>query len=428
MYHWKQQLQIIMKDKFELLQKAAELIKPLAEPHVPDGSEVQAVIDQWLHAVATDSQLFCDSKIAKPDELKNDIISMLQTSKVYKSRTDFFKIIFDELSLKPNEEAKFTFIDLFAGIGGMRLGFQNVGGVCVFSSEFDKHAQQTYQKNHGEYPFGDITLIDPKNIPKHDILLAGFPCQPFSHAGLKLGIEDTRGTLFHDIANIIDQKKPRFAVLENVKGLISHDKGYTLKVILNTLTQIGYSCNIPKKVIEEGTTKEIQTLAKKMILKSVDFGIPQNRQRIYIVLWRDGEIDEFLYPEGLGLDTRLGNILEDDPEPKLTISDRLWAGHQRRKIQNKKNGKGFGYGLVSSESPYTNTISARYYKDGSEILIEQSNQNPRKISPREAARLQGFPDEFEVSGSNTQAYKQFGNSVTVNVITALAEKILITME
>lgn len=417
-----------MKDKSELLYKAEELIRSLAESHIPDGTEAQAVIDQWLHAVATDSQFFCDSGLTKPGDIKNDVISILKESKVYKNRTDFFKIVFGYLQLKPSEEAKYTFIDLFAGIGGMRLGFQNTGGVCVFSSEFDKYAQQTYQKNHGEYPFGDITLIDSKNIPEHDILLAGFPCQPFSHAGLKLGIEDTRGTLFHDIANIIDQKRPRFAVLENVKGLISHDKGYTLKVILNTLTQIGYSCNIPKKVIEEGTTKEIQTLAKKMILKSVDFGIPQNRQRIYIVLWRDGEIDEFLYPKSLELHTRLGDILEDNPDPKLTISDRLWAGHQRRKIQNKKNGKGFGYGLVSPESTYTNTISARYYKDGSEILIEQPNQNPRKISPREAARLQGFPDEFEVSGSNTQAYKQFGNSVTVNVINALAEKILITME
>lgn len=412
-----------MKDKPELLRKAEELIRPLAEPHIPDGTEIQAVIDQWLHAVATNSHLFCNSSLAQPETLKNDVISILKDSKVYKSRADFFKIVFGGLQLKPNEEAKFTFIDLFAGIGGMRLGFQNTGGVCVFSSEFDKHAQQTYQRNHGEYPFGDITLIDPNNIPKHDILLAGFPCQPFSHAGLKLGIEDTRGTLFHDIANIIDQKRPRFAVLENVKGLISHDKGHTLKVILNTLTQIGYSCNIPKEVIEEGTTKEIQTLAKKMILKSVDFGIPQNRQRIYIVLWRDDEIDEFLYPESLELGTRLGDILEDNPDPKLTISDRLWAGHQRRKIQNKKNGKGFGYGLVSPESPYTNTISARYYKDGSEILIEQPNQNPRKVSPREAARLQGFPDEFEVSGSNTQAYRQFGNSVTVPVLESLANSL-----
>jgi len=258
--------------------------------------------------------------------------------------------------------------------------------------------------------------------------LAGFPCQPFSHAGLKLGIEDTRGTLFHDIANILETKKPKFALLENVKGLISHDKGYTLKVILKTLTKIGYSCNIPKSVIEHGSTKEIQTLAKEMVLKSVDFGIPQNRQRIYIVLWRDGVIDKFEYPKPLAHEVKVGDKLEKNPDPKLTISDRLWEGHQRRKIQNKLNGKGFGYGLVTEESPYTNTISARYYKDGSEVLIFQDGKNPRKISPREAARLQGFPDEFEPSASKVQAYKQFGNSVTVNVVMALAKRIVSYME
>ena len=273
-----------------------------------------------------------------------------------------------------------------------------------FSSEFDIHAQKTYKKNHGEYPFGDITLIDPKEIPDHDVLLAGFPCQPFSHAGLKLGIDDTRGTLFHNIATIIDQKKPKFALLENVKGLISHDKGHTLKVILKTLIKIGYSCNIPKEIIMDGTTKQIQDLAKKMVLKSIDFGVPQNRQRIYIVLWRDGEIDQFDYPQPIESKVKVGDILERSPEPKLTISDRLWAGHQRRKAENTKNGKGFGYGLFSADSPYTNTISARYYKDGSEVLIEQEGDNPRKISHREAARLQGFPDEFEPSDSNVQAY------------------------
>lgn len=417
-----------MKVQSEMLIKAEELIKPLAQPHIPEGTELQAIVDQWLHAIATDSQFFCNPRIANPEKLKEDAISLLQSEGLYKDRSEFFDIVFSQLPLKPSKDASFRFIDLFAGIGGIRLGFQSAGGACVFSSEFDKHAQQTYQNNHGELPFGDITLINPKSIPDHDILLAGFPCQPFSHAGLKLGIEDTRGTLFHDIANIIELKKPRFAVLENVKGLVSHDKGHTLKVILNTLTQIGYSCNIPKEVIEQGSTKEIQTLAKRMVLKSVDFGIPQNRQRIYIVLWRDGEINEFEYPESLGIETRLGDILETNPDPKLTISDRLWAGHQRRKIQNKKNGKGFGYGLVTPESAYTNTISARYYKDGSEILIEQEDKNPRKVSPREAARLQGFPDDFQYSSSNVQAYKQFGNSVTVKVVEAIAKNILKVME
>ncbi|TMS93967.1 DNA (cytosine-5-)-methyltransferase [Pseudoalteromonas sp. S201] len=417
-----------MNNKSNVLLQAEVLIKPLALQHVPQESAVEAVIDQWLHAIATDSQFYCNPEISKPEALKVEVVNLLQKNGLHTTRSAFFSDVFDSLKLKPDFDSKFRFIDLFAGIGGVRLGFQQSGGVCVFSSEFDKHAQQTYKNNHGEVPFGDITKIPGNEIPEHDVLLAGFPCQPFSHAGLKLGIEDTRGTLFHDIANILETKKPKFALLENVKGLISHDKGYTLKVILKTLTKIGYSCNIPKSVIEHGSTKEIQTLAKEMVLKSVDFGIPQNRQRIYIVLWRDGVIDKFEYPKPLAHEVKVGDKLEKNPDPKLTISDRLWEGHQRRKIQNKLNGKGFGYGLVTEESPYTNTISARYYKDGSEVLIFQDGKNPRKISPREAARLQGFPDEFEPSASKVQAYKQFGNSVTVNVVMALAKRIVSYME
>lgn len=417
-----------MVNKTDALQQAEELIKPVAIEHVPQESTVEAVIDQWLHAIATDSAFYCNPKIIEPEELKEKVISLLIEKGIFETRRKFYNKVFGGLKLKPVFTPKFRFIDLFAGIGGVRLGFQQNGGACVFSSEFDKHAQQTYKNNHGEIPFGDITKIPASEIPSHDVLLAGFPCQPFSHAGLKLGIEDTRGTLFHDIANILEIKKPRFALLENVKGLISHDKGYTLKVILKTLVKIGYSCNIPKSVIESGSTKEIQKFAKEMVLKSVDFGIPQNRQRIYIVLWRDGVIDKFEYPKPTEVKVKVGDVLEKKPDPKLTISDRLWEGHQRRKIENKKNGKGFGFGLVTKESPYTNTISARYYKDGSEVLIDQVGKNPRKISPREAARLQGFPDEFEPSASKVQAYKQFGNSVTVSVITAISTQISSLME
>lgn len=413
-----------MKNESVELQNVEKTLFPLAEQHAPEGTELQAVVDQWVHAIATSSQFYCNSDISTPSALKKQVIALLKKQEIDASREAFFDLVFSDLKLKPVKKSSFKFIDLFAGIGGIRLGFQSAGGACVFSSEFDIHAQKTYKKNHGEYPFGDITLIDPKEIPDHDVLLAGFPCQPFSHAGLKLGIDDTRGTLFHNIANIIDQKKPNFALLENVKGLISHDKGHTLKVILKTLTKIGYSCNIPKEIIMDGTTKQIQDLAKKMVLKSIDFGVPQNRQRIYIVLWRDGEIDQFDYPQPIESKVKVGDILERSPDPKLTISDRLWAGHQRRKAENTKNGKGFGYGLFSADSPYTNTISARYYKDGSEVLIEQEGDNPRKISHREAARLQGFPDEFEPSDSNVQAYKQFGNSVSVTVVEQLAIKIL----
>jgi DNA (cytosine-5)-methyltransferase 1 len=347
---------------------------------------------------------------------------------IYENREAFFELVYGELALKPSYDTDFKFIDLFAGIGGIRLGFQETGGTCVFSSEFDRHAQQTYRNNHGEHPFGDITLIDPKNLPDHDILLAGFPCQPFSHAGLKLGVDDTRGTLFHDIAEIIREKKPKFALLENVKGLISHDKGYTLKVVLKTLTRIGYSCNISKELIEHGSTKDIQTAAKKLVLKSIDFGVPQNRQRIYIVLWQDGLVDSMTYPTPLSTITNVGSILESSPDPKLTISDRLWAGHQRRKTENKKNGKGFGFGLVNEDSEYTNTISARYYKDGSEALIEQKGKNPRKLSIKETARLQGFPDNFQPNSSTVQGYKKFGNSVSVPVVSALAKEIKLIME
>src|SRR5690606_38773504 len=381
-----------MNKKINLLKKVKETLMPLALPHTPERTETIAVVDQWVHALATNNEFYCDNSIDTSENLKKRIRSTLKKSKFYQNKSQFYNLIFDDIEFKPDLNPKFTFIDLFAGIGGTRLGFQQNGGACVFSSEFDKHAQDTYQTNYGELPFGDITSINPESIPVHDVLLGGFPCQPFSHAGLKLGVEDTRGTLFHNIAKILEVKKPKFALLENVKGLISNDKGYTLKVILKTLTDIGYSCNIPKEVINKGTIKEIQNFAKKMVLKSVDFGIPQNRQRIYIVLWRDGLIENFEYPLKEKCDIQVGDILETDPDPKLTISDKLWAGHKRRKRENKKNGKGFGYGIVNADSSYTNTISARYYKDGSEVLVEQKEGNPRKISPREAARLQGFPE------------------------------------
>jgi DNA (cytosine-5)-methyltransferase 1 len=403
----------------EVLTTAEIILHDEAEKYCPEGTAVKAVVHQWLHAIAHDATLFAIN--AGVD--KAAIIKILKSKKLYKNKKSFKDSLFSNLKLLPVDKPKFKFIDLFAGIGGVRLGFQNNDGLCVFSSEFDKHAQDTYYRNHGEFPFGDITKISPELIPDHDVLLAGFPCQPFSHAGLKLGIDDTRGTLFHDIAKILEVKKPKFAVLENVKGLVSHEKGYTLQVVLRTLTDIGYSCNISKDMILNGTTKSIQAEAKKMVMKSIDFGVPQNRQRIYIVLWREGLLEKFEYPEPTVKVTRVGDVLESKPDAKYTISDRLWAGHQRRKIENKKNGKGFGFGLVDEESAYTNTISARYYKDGSEILIAHKNKNPRKVTPREAARLQGFPEDFNYSGSDTQAYKQFGNSVSIPVVAAIAQKI-----
>lgn len=402
-----------------LYDKATQVLLEITKPYTPEGTTPEALAHQWIHALANDFNPFGEYEGVSKQELvkvleKNGIPS---TSKVLKS------ILRQAFPIASSTKQTFRFIDLFAGIGGMRIGFQNAGGVCVFSSEFDKHAQATYFKNYGEIPFGDITKIPIEAIPPHDVLIAGFPCQPFSHAGLKLGIDDTRGTLFYEIARILEINKPSVAVLENVKGLISHDGGYTLQVILKTLSRIGYRCNIPVEIIEEGTPKLLQELAKRMVLKSCDFGVPQNRQRIYIVLWKNSTIKNFVYPKPIGVPTRVGDILEINPDKKFTISDRLWAGHKQRKLLNQKNGKGFGYGLVTSDSSYTNTISARYYKDGSEILIAQKIDNPRKLTPREAARLQGFPEVFEPSSSNMQAWKQFGNSVSVPVVEMVAKSI-----
>lgn len=304
---------------------------------------------------------------------------------------------------------KVKIIDLFAGIGGIRLGFEIASKNkidCVFTSEWNKYSVATYTENFNDLMVhGDITKIDGKLIPEHDILLAGFPCQPFSQAGLKKGFSDTRGTLFFDIERILIEKQPQAFLLENVKQLKGHDKGNTLKTIIQHLKKIGYE-NVQYEV-----------------LKAREFGLPQNRERIYIVGFLDKNI-EFEFPKPCNIKTKVGDILEKNVDEKYTISDRLWEGHQRRKNVNKEKGKGFGYGMVNENSEYTNTISARYYKDGSEILIEQENRNPRKLTPREAARLQGFPDSFKIPVSDNQAYQQFGNSVAVNVIVKVAEQML----
>jgi len=300
------------------------------------------------------------------------------------------------------DEMELRTIDLFAGVGGIRLGFETEFSKCVFSSEWDKFAQQTYIENFKDVPEGDITKIDEKDIPNFDILLAGFPCQPFSHAGLKKGFEDTRGTLFFDIARIIKHHKPKVVFLENVKGFKSHDKGNTFKVIKKTLEDIGY------KIYSE-------------ILNARDFGVPQNRQRIYIIGFLNDVLFEF--PKPLKKKIKVGDILDKNVDTKYTISDKLWAGHIRRKKEHLAKGNGFGYSLFDENSPYTNTISARYYKDGSEILIKQKEKNPRKLTPKEASRLQGFPENFMIPVSDNQAYKQFGNSVAVPVIKALAREV-----
>ena len=302
---------------------------------------------------------------------------------------------------------KFDFIDLFAGIGGIRLAFESQGGNCVFSSEWDKFAQQTYEANYGDLPHGDITEIRESEIPAHKVLTGGFPCQPFSHAGLKKGFDDIRGTLFFDIARILKKHQPALVLLENVKGFRNHDKGNTFKVVKETLEGLGYEVHA-------------------QVLNAKDFGLPQNRERIYIVgiMRSKTKKSPFEFPSPTKTKTTLGKILETKVDAKYTISDKLWAGHQRRRAEHEAKGNGFGYSLFTADSPYTSTISARYYKDGSEILLAQKGKNPRKLTPLEASRLQGFPKGFKIPVSDVQAYKQFGNSVAVPVVSAIAKKMV----
>ncbi|MEB6666334.1 DNA (cytosine-5-)-methyltransferase [Acinetobacter vivianii] len=338
-----------------------------------------------------------------------------------------------------DQKHKFTFIDLFAGIGGIRLPFQRLKGKCVFSSEWDKFAQKTYAANFGELPSGDITQIRAADIPDHDILLGGFPCQAFSQAGKRQGFQDTRGTMFFEIQRILVEKRPKAFLLENVKQLQGHDKGRTLKTILEILRG-EFDQELDHEVTLSDETKK--ALSEKLnywvdvkVLRAADFGVPQNRERIFLVgfdknyFGEECNFDElFNWPVPPKTQTRLGDILEDvskfkKSEDVYTISDRLWEGHQRRKEGHGIKGNGFGYTLYTGDSQYTNTLSARYYKDGSEILISQAEQdkNPRKLTPRECARLQGFPENYIVDAvSHGQIYKQFGNSVCVKVIEAVA--------
>jgi len=303
-----------------------------------------------------------------------------------------------------------TFIDLFAGIGGIRMGFEDAGCKCVFSSEWNRYAQKTYIANFGEVPFGDITKIEAKDIPSFDILTAGFPCQPFSIAGVskknslhkKHGFDDeTQGTLFFDIVRILKHHKPKAFLLENVKNLKAHDQGRTFNVIRNNLLNLGY--NIFYKVFN----------AKNYV--------PQNRERIFIVGFLDHSID-FHFPEIADQKPKLKDILEKNVNEKYTLTDKLWKYLQAYKEKHNKAGNGFGYSIADPEST-TRTLSARYYKDGSEILIGQTGKNPRRLTPRECARLQGFEDNFKIPVSDTQAYKQFGNSVSVPVIEGISKEI-----
>lgn len=317
---------------------------------------------------------------------------------------------------KKKYKANFTFIDLFAGIGGMRLAFEEAGGECVYSNEWNKFSQQTYMANFGDMPDGDITQVNADDIPDHDVLVAGFPCQPFSIAGVSkknslgraTGFADkTQGTLFFDVCRILEAKRPKAFMLENVKNLCSHDKGKTFKVITESLNELGYE--VFYKVIDGQAF------------------VPQHRERIIIVGFdreRYGSFFDFEFniipkePKPV-----IADILEKEVSEKYTLSDKLWIYLQNYAAKHKAAGNGFGYGIAPLDG-VSRTLSARYYKDGSEVLIEQDGKNPRKLSPRECARLQGFPDSFAIPVSDTQAYRQFGNSVVVPLMAAVAKLII----
>ena len=342
-------------------------------------------------------------------------------------------------------ENTFHFIDLFAGIGGMRIPFQEFGGKCLFTAEIDRHSKVTYAANFGEVPekSGDITSFAASDIPDHDVLLAGFPCQAFSQAGRKQGFLDTRGTMFFEIQRILATHHPKAFLLENVKQLKGHDKQRTLKTIMAILRGEA-SVEIPDNIqLSEEARASLGTKfdydVDFEVLRARDFGVPQIRERIYIVGIRRDKGASPNHERIKGMFRRvienhqrkvpLQDILVDDPDrtKDFTISDTLWKGHRERKKRNRANGKGFGYSLVYRTSEYCSTISARYYKDGSEILIDQSElkRNPRKLLPEEARALQGFPDEFLIDQvGKSQLYKQFGNSVAVPVIRAIASEML----
>lgn len=341
----------------------------------------------------------------------------------------------------------FKFIDLFAGVGGIRIPFEELGGKCVFTSEMDRFARKTYQSyfkdGEGHIFNEDITQIDPKGVPDHDVLLAGFPCQPFSIAGVSTknflgrehGFDDiTSGTLFFNILQILKHKQPSFFLLENVKNLKSHDKGNTWRVISESLEQAGYR-------ITENTINASQV-------------VPQNRERIFIFgvhesidkdlssFWQDvqNELGGIVQDERTRLNLspsevypKVKYILEDVVPDLFNVSDNSWEWLQAHHEKHKAKGNGFGYGIVTGDSLYTRAISARYHKDGSEALVSRGgDKNPRRLTPLECSRLQGFPKDFQQMFnriekqpvSNTQAYRQFGNSVCVPVIRAIAKTMM----
>ena len=322
---------------------------------------------------------------------------------------------------------EFTFIDLFAGIGGFRIPMQEIGGKCVFTSEFNYHAQRAYELNYGEVPFGDITKINLDLVPKHNVLCAGFPCQAFSISGKMKGFEDTRGTLFFDVAEIIKKHKPKAFFLENVKGLTNHDKGKTLSTILNVLrNDLGYFVPEPQ------------------IINAKNFGVPQNRERIFIVGFRnDLNINHFEYPKPTNTNTKIRDIVEENEvSVKYYLSKTYLETLRRHKARHASKGNGFGYEIKEMDGIATAIVCGGMGRERNLLIDDRltnfipvtkikgdvNREGIRKMTPREFARLQGYPDEFKIEVADVQAYKQFGNSVAVPAIQATAKQIIKTLE
>lgn len=397
----------------DFLQEVESALLSLAEKIVPTGTEPAAVAHQWAHALAAGGELVggADSK---------QIIAALESSGLYSSKTAFRQKLYSAIVFPPPNRVKFSFIDLFAGIGGFRQALQPLGGYCAFSSEWDRSAQNTYFANYGERPFGDLTELTREGIsakqirkwiPNHDVLAAGFPCQPFSHAGVSartaVGKEHgfackTQGTLFFDLMQIVAARRPKVLFLENVRNIENHDNGRTFETIRESIEELGY--DFKYAIIDASTL------------------VPQRRKRCYMVCFRKDLNIDFRFPAFEGSPKPLSSILEDAPDPSFTISDKLWLGHQQRSARNVGRGTGFTAYTADLSKP-SNTLVARYGKDGKECLVPQGRRNPRLLTPRECARLQGYPETFVLPSARTPAYKQFGNSVAVPVVSLIAVKI-----
>jgi DNA (cytosine-5)-methyltransferase 1 len=406
----------------DLLKQLEDVLAAEASKVVPEGSTTAAVVHQWAHALAYGTDLFSSATMSA-----KKLRTILSKNGLYTDQASFRKKLRKGISqnLKSLYSPQFTFIDLFAGIGGIRLGLQQNGGVCVFSSEWDKSAQKTYFDNYGDFPFGDITKLTSLEVtdaeidsmfPEHDVLAGGFPCQPFSHAGVSArnatGKEHgfkckTQGTLFFDVMRIASIKKPKVLFLENVRNIERHDKGYTFQTIRESIEELGY--DFKYSVIDASSV------------------VPQKRVRCYMVCFRKDLDTDFKFPEFIGEEIALKDILETDVDEKYTISQRLWDGHINRTKRNVERGTGFTAFLADINKP-AKTLVARYGKDGKECLIPQEGKTPRMLTPTECRALQGYPVEFTPPVAKTPAYKQFGNSVVVPVISRIAKEIVKEMK